>query len=317
MTISASQPVFWLASGILVVLLTATALGLALSFAARGDEPSLFVANFNARVASWWVMCIVLALGIAGGRTGAAILFGVISFLALREFMALVPTRAADNRALLAIFFIVTPLQYLFVALRWYGVYSIAIPVYAALLLPARSALRGDAERFLERTADLQWGAMVCVYCLSYAPALLSLSIPGYNAAAGGLLLFLLVVVEASDVLQYVWGKSIGRHRIAPVISPNKTWEGFLGGVLCASALGAAVWWLTPFRPWQAGAMALAITLMGFAGGLTMSAIKRDRGIKDFGNLIPGHGGVLDRIDSLCFAAPVFFHLTRFFFAKG
>jgi len=313
----APHPIFWLAGGILSALVAATAVGLALSLAARGDEPSPFVTNFNARVGSWWVMCILLALGIAGGRAGAAILFGLVSLLALREFMELVPTRSADHRALLAIFFIVTPLQYLFVAMRWYGLYSIAIPIYAALLLPARSALRGDAERFLERTADLQWGAMVCVYCLSYAPALLSLSIPGYNAAAGGLLLFLLVVVEASDVLQYVWGKSLGRHRIAPLISPNKTWEGFIGGLSCATVLGAALWWLTPFRPWQAAAMGLAITLMGFGGGLTMSAIKRDRGIKDFGNLIPGHGGVLDRIDSLCFAAPVFFHLTRFLFARG
>jgi phosphatidate cytidylyltransferase len=231
--------------------------------------------------------------------------------------MALVPSRSADHRTLLAIFFIVTPLQYMFVALRWYGLYSIAIPVYASLFIPARSALRGDSERFLERSADLQWGAMICVYCLSYASALLVLSIPGYNAAVGGLLLFLLVVVESSDVLQFVWGKALGHRKIAPTISPNKTWEGFLGGVLCATALGAALWWITPFRPWQAGAMALVISLMGFAGGLTMSAIKRDRGIKDFGNLIPGHGGVMDRIDSLCFAAPVFFHLARFFFAKG
>jgi phosphatidate cytidylyltransferase len=311
------HPIYWLAGGILVTLLAATGVGVTMSALARGREPSPFVANYNARVASWWVMCAVLAVGIAGGVTGAAIFFGFVSFLALREFMALVPSRSADHRTLLAIFFVITPLQYLFVALRWYGLYSIAIPVYASLFIPARSALRGDSERFLERNADLQWGAMICVYCLSYAPALLALLIPAYNAAGGGLLLFLLVVVESSDVLQFVWGKALGRRKIAPTISPNKTWEGFLGGVLCATALGAALWWITPFRPWQAGAMALVITLMGFAGGLTMSAIKCDRGIKDFGNLIPGHGGVMDRIDSLCFAAPVFFHLTRFHFAKG
>jgi len=315
--VPALHPIFWLAGGILAALVAATAVGVVMSLVARGDEPSPFASNFRARVASWWVICIVLAFGIAGGRVGAAVLFALLSFLALREFMSLVPTRSADHRALLAIFFAVTPLQYVFVALGWYGVYSIAIPIYAALLLPARSALRGDAEHFLERTADLQWGVMVCVYCLSFAPALLALRIPGYNAAAGGLLLFLLIVVEASDVLQYVWGKVFGRHKIAPVISPNKTSEGLVGGVICSTALGAALWWITPFKPWQAGEMALAITLMGFAGGLTMSAIKRDRGIKDFGNLIPGHGGVLDRIDSLCFAAPVLFFLTRFLFAKG
>ena len=121
-------------------------------------------------------------------------------------------------------------------------------------------------------------------------------------------------MVQASDVLQYIWGKTLGKHKIAPAVSPNKTWEGFLGGVATATLLGTALWWATPFTPWQAAGMSLAITLMGFAGGLVMSAIKRDRGVKDYGTLIKGHGGVMDRIDSLCFSAPVFFHLTRYFF---
>ncbi len=121
-------------------------------------------------------------------------------------------------------------------------------------------------------------------------------------------------MVQASDVLQYIWGELLGRRRIAPTISPHKTWEGLIGGVACATAIGAALWWATPFNPWQAAAMALLVTLLGFAGGLILSAVKRDRGVKDYGTLIEGHGGVLDRIDSLCFAAPVFFHMTRYFF---
>jgi phosphatidate cytidylyltransferase len=155
---------------------------------------------------------------------------------------------------------------------------------------------------------------MVCVYCVSHAPALLLLRVRGYAGQNAKLLLFLVIVVQGSDVLQYVWGKLLGRRPIAPTVSPNKTWEGFLGGVASATLVGTGLWWATPFAPWQAALMALVIALMGFAGGLTMSAIKRDRGVKDFGALISGHGGVLDRIDSLCFAAPVFFHLTRFFF---
>jgi phosphatidate cytidylyltransferase len=102
---------------------------------------------------------------------------------------------------------------------------------------------------------------------------------------------------------------------VAPAISPNKTWEGLIGGSASATALGAAIWWATPFTPVEAAGMAFLLTMMGFAGGLIMSAIKRDRGVKDYGALIGGHGGVLDRIDSLCFAAPVFFHLTRYFHA--
>ncbi|RYG67903.1 phosphatidate cytidylyltransferase, partial [bacterium] len=158
---------------------------------------------------------------------------------------------------------------------------------------------------------------MVCVYCVSHAPAILTLNIPGYEGKNSALLLFFMIVTQLNDVLQYVWGKLMGKRPIAPKISPNKTWEGFIGGTVCASLIGAALWWATPFRPWQAGAFSLLITLMGFLGGLTMSAIKRDRGVKDFGTTLQGHGGFLDRVDSVCFAAPVFFHFVRYFYANG
>jgi phosphatidate cytidylyltransferase len=315
MNLPTDRGVVWLIGAVVAALVVATVAGRLLE--RRSLQPSASVDNLNARINAWWVMVVVLAIAILSGRTGTVVLFGLISFQALREFMSLVPTRPSDHRALLAIFLIITPLQYLLVAMRWYGLYSILIPVYAFLYLPARTALRGDSERFLERAADLQWGLMICVYCVSYAPALLTLRIPGFDSASGALLLFLLVVTEASDVMQYVWGKLLGHRKIAPTISPNKTWGGFVGGIASAVIVGTALWWLTPFQPWQAAAMALVVTTTGFAGGLTMSAIKRDRGIKDFGNLLPGHGGILDRIDSLCFAAPVFFHLTRYFFAHG
>jgi phosphatidate cytidylyltransferase len=157
---------------------------------------------------------------------------------------------------------------------------------------------------------------MICVYCVSHAPALLMLEIPGYEDGSVKLLLFLVIVVQSSDVLQYIWGKLFGRYQIAPHVSPNKTWEGFFGGIATATLIGTGLWWITPFAPWESALMSVVIALMGFAGGLTMSAIKRDHGVKDFGTLIAGHGGVLDRIDSLCFAAPIFFHLTRYFFGS-
>jgi phosphatidate cytidylyltransferase len=238
-----------------------------------------------------------------------------MSFLALREYVTLLPTRRADHRTLFWTFFLFTPLQYFLIAIQWYGMFAILIPVYAFLFVPTRLAIAGDTESFLERAATIQWGLMICVYCLSYAPALLMLKIPGYGPDAK-LLLYLVLVDQLSDVLQYVWGKMIGRHKIAPVVSPNKTWEGFVGGVLSATLIGTALWWMTPFRPAVAAAVSLTITLMGFAGGLTMSAIKRDRGVKDYGTLIKGHGGILDRMDSMCFAAPIFFHLVRYFYQR-
>ncbi|HEX6738149.1 MAG TPA: phosphatidate cytidylyltransferase [Vicinamibacteria bacterium] len=304
----------WLAGGVLGVLLVASLAGAILARRVSGAAGRATVANLNARIRAWWVMCAVLAVALLTGGPGSVALFALISFLALREFLTLAPTTHGDHRTLLWVFFLLTPLQYALVWVQWYGLFSIFIPVYAFLLVPTRNALAGETARFLERTATTQWGLMVCVYCVSHAPALLTLHLHGYAGPNAKLLAFLVLVVQGSDVLQYIWGKLLGRHPIAPTVSPNKTWEGFLGGIASATLLGTGLWWATPFAPWQAAALALAIALMGFAGGLTMSAIKRDRGVKDFGTLIAGHGGVLDRIDSLCFAAPVFFHLTRFFF---
>jgi phosphatidate cytidylyltransferase len=258
-------------------------------------------------------MVVIFAIAVWTGGIGSIVLFAFMSLLALREFVTLAPTRREDHRTLLWTFFVVLPLQYYLIAIRWYGLFAILIPVYAFVLVAVSNAIAGRTDRFLERTATIHWGLMVCVYCVSHAPALLILDVPGYRTNAK-LLVFLVLVVQISDVLQYVFGKLFGKRPIAPKISPNKTWEGFAGGVAGACAIGTAVWWATPFSPAVALAMSLAITLAGFAGGLVMSAIKRDRGVKDYGALIAGHGGMLDRIDSLCFAAPVFFHLTRYFF---
>jgi len=308
------RELLWLFGGIAVTLVLATAVGQALRLSVAGPGARDTIANVDARIGAWWLMSAAFLVATLTGGVGSVVLFALVSVLALREFVTLSPTSRADHRALAWAFFVVIPVQYALVGVQWYGLFSIMIPVYAFLLLATRMVLAGETERFLERTATVQWGLMACVYCVSYAPALLLLDIDGYDASSGKLLLFLVVVVQASDVLQFVWGKLLGRRRIAPTISPNKTWEGFAGGVACATLLGTGLWWATPFNPWQAAAMSLLIALAGFAGGLVMSAIKRDRGVKDYGGLLPGHGGVLDRIDSLLFAAPIFFHVTRFFF---
>ena len=302
----------WLSGGIVGLLALSSVITFVLKRRAGGA--SKVVANLDARVKAWWIMVAIFGAALAAGWLGAVILFGLISFFALREFITLTPTRAGDHRTLFWAFFIVTPLQYYLVAMEWYGLFTILIPVYAFILVPTRSALAGDSEHFLERTAKIQWALMVCVYCVSHVPALLTLRIPGYEGQNAKLLFFFVLVVQLSDVLQYVWGKLMGRQAIVPTISPNKTVEGFWGGVLSATAIGTALWWATPFTWWQAGLFSFLLTLMGFFGGLVMSAIKRDRGVKDYGTMIEGHGGVMDRIDSLCFAAPVFFHLVRYCF---
>ncbi len=303
----------WLLGGTLGLLIVASLIGWVLAKKAVTDSAKATVANLNARTRAWWLMVAVFATALVIGPLGTTLMFGFSSFMALREFITLTPTKVGDHRTLFWVFFIVTPLHYYFLGSGWYGMFVIFIPVYAFLVLPVRSALAGDCERFLERTAKIQWGLMVCVYCISHAPAILMLlKIPGFEGQNAKLLFWFVTVVELSDVMQYVWGKLCGRRKIAPTVSPGKTWEGFLGGGATTVGIGAALWWATPFSPQQAASMAALIVLMGFAGGLVMSAIKRDRGVKDWGGAIAGHGGFMDRLDSLSFAAPVFFHVTRY-----
>lgn len=292
------------------VLAVATVIGRVLAVRCTGADHNATIANLNARIDAWWVMLTLTGIAFAFGTDGIVVLFGLLSFAALREFMTLTRLGRADHWTLIAAFFVAVPVQYYLVWTEWYGLYSILIPVYAFALMPIVSAIRGGPQGFLERVAEAQWGVMTCVYCLSYVPALATLSIRGSPAAL--LVPFFLLVVQMSDVLQYVWGKWLGKTPVAPALSPAKTIEGAVLGIASASAIGAGLWWLTPFTPWQAAGLALLTSAMGFLGGLVMSAIKRDRGVKDWGWLVPGHGGVLDRLDSVVFAAPVFFHVTRY-----
>lgn len=297
---------------VLAILVVASSVGWMLQRRLPAGTTSPTIENLNARIKAWWVMVGAIAVAFAFGKPGIILLFAFASFAALREFLTITDTRRGDHWALLLAFFVVLPFQYWLLWIEWYGLYAIFIPVYAFLLMPITAVVRGDTTRFLERVAEVQWGLMVCVFCVSHVPALVTLPIPGYEGRQILLIAFLVFVVQSSDVLQYVWGKLAGRHRIAPSLSPSKTVEGFVGGVASATALGAAMWWIAPFTPLQAAAIALVINLMGFMGGLVMSAIKRDRGVKDWGTLIEGHGGMLDRMDSIVFAAPLYFHLLRY-----
>ncbi len=301
----------------LILLGLASVIGMVLAKTIQSESGKKTVANLNARTRAWWVMAIIFGLSLCGGLGGVTVLFGLISFLALREVLTLTPTRRGDHHTLFWAFFVAVPLQFVLVYREWYGLFVAMIPVYGFLVLAIRSAIAGDVTMYLERAAKIYWGVMICVYCLSHAPALLFLKIPGYESHRWALLAYLVIVVQMSDVLQYVWGKTLGKHKVIPKLSPSKTWEGLVGGVVSASLIGVMLTPLTPFNYWQSGVMSLVICVMGFFGGLVASAIKRDAGVKDYGQLIEGHGGMMDRVDSLAFAAPVFFHLVRYYFAIG
>ena len=307
----ATYLLFAIFTGILIV---ATSIGWLLK-QRTGPGPSPVIDNLNARIYAWWVMLIVLGVAILLGKTAFIVLFALISLFALREFVSLLPTRRGDYFPLLIAFYFVIPYQYYLVPPNWYGLYSIFIPLYAFLLLPIASLKTEDTTHFLERSAKIQWGLMISVFCISHVPALLNLNIPGFDGEKIWLAIWLIMVVQVSDVLQYVCGKLWGKHKIAPVLSPSKTLEGLLGGIILATALGSAMAWLTPFSHAEAALIGLIVCIFGFFGGLAMSAIKRDRGVKDWGNLIQGHGGMLDRIDSICFSAPIFFHILRYWWS--
>ena len=330
-------PTVILLATVLGLLAAATVVGRVLR---RSPEVTLnpaVVKTFNSRVRAWWMMYAIMIAGLLvdfyfRNINATVILFGLVSFWALREYITMTPTRRSDHRTLFWTFFLFTPLQYFLVAMGtgFFTLYTTMIPVYASLFIPARIAISDDPKRFLERVAKIQAGLLICVYALSHAPALLSLELltsdikPWTHDIEGklsrsnaGLLFYFVLLVQMNDVFQYLWGQLLGKHVIAPNINASRTWEGFLGGVLSTMLLGMLLWWVTPFAIWEAPCMALVVAVAGAAGSMTMSAIKRDRGVRDYGTLVSGHAGVLDRIDSICFAAPVFFHLTKYFFSAA
>ncbi|MBR4833836.1 MAG: phosphatidate cytidylyltransferase [Thermoguttaceae bacterium] len=369
-----------LISGVLALLLAATAATEFLRRRPSGVDAAT-LATCRSRLNAWWLLFGSLICALLLGTIATVFLFGAISFWALREYLTLTPTRPADHRTLVGVFFILTPLQFLLVGLNseWfesvfgvgtYPVYSALIPTLAFLVLPAGVAASGDPKYFLERIAKLQVGLLICVYCLSYAPALLTTNLPNAKPTPSAatveavdledkvvgtlersfvaiqtsateaaeapeavavetleengaistprrtldstnltLLFAFVFLTQLSDMAQYLWSLVFPKHKIAPKINSNKTTEGALLGALTTALAAVGLWYFTPFPYWWQAALAgLIIAGMGFAGTITTSAIKRDRGVGDYGALVEGHNGVLDRIDSLCFAAPVFFH---------
>jgi phosphatidate cytidylyltransferase len=260
------------------------------------------------RITSWWWMIGLLFVFLAISANAAIIFFGFISFLALKEFLSIVPTRQADRRVVFWAY-VAIPLQYYWVAIGWYGLFIIFIPVYMFLFIPMRMVLKGETGGFIKAAGILHWAVMLTVFSVSHIAYLLVL--PEKNAQAGGvgLVLFLLFMTQFNDVSQYVWGKLLGKHKIIPKVSPNKTWEGFLGGLLTITlAAGLVAPLLTPLSHVEGFVAGIIISVSGFIGDVVISSVKRDLNIKDSGQLIPGHGGILDRMDSLFYTAPLFFH---------
>jgi phosphatidate cytidylyltransferase len=302
----------WTLAGIFGVLVIASLV----IFFIKWLSPERHVSELRQRVNTWWIMVIIFTVAMIVSRSVSLIFFAFVSFLALKEFLSLIPVRRADRRPLFWAYLAI-PLQYYWVWAEWYGMFIIFIPVFCFLLLPVRMLLIGETEGYLRASGTLQWGLMTTVFSLSHAAFLLILrerENPEITAGPG-LMLYLVLLTQLNDVAQFIWGKTLGRARITPTVSPKKTWAGLLGGIATTTGLATLLGpVLTPMDYVQSAIAGVIIGVGGFFGDINLSALKRDLGIKDTGSLLPGHGGILDRVDSLTYTAPLFFHYVYYLF---
>lgn len=301
--------------GMALLIGTATVLGARLATRTTDAAKLAWIRQLNSRIRASWLIVLLFALGFAVGGGALVVLFALASFLALREFVALTPIRPSDHWALVIAFYVVIPIQYLLVAGESYGLFAVFIPVYVFLLLPVVMALKQDTVDYLQRVAKVQWGLMISVYCVSHAPAIASIELPGYENRGALLLLYFLLVLQMSDLLAVIASAALGRTPLES--NPSKSREGVLLGGIGATGVGTALWWMTPFTWSQSTLMSAAIVAAGFMGGLVLNSVKRSLGVRGWAeDRVMLSRGVLDRLDALTFAAPVFFHLTLYFFVR-
>jgi phosphatidate cytidylyltransferase len=299
--------------GIVAILLLASAVTAVLI----ATRPEKNYVELKLRIQTWWWLVAILFLALTFHRGIAVTVMAVVSFMAFKEFLSIAPTRRADNSVLL-LAYLAIPMQYLWVGMSWYGMFIIFIPVYMFLLLPMRMVIIGETQGYLRAAGTIQWGLMTTVFSLSHMAYLLNMPVHfGLHGAVTGemLVFYLLVLTQLNDVAQYLWGKALGKKKVLPTVSPNKTVGGLLGGIATTTLLAWLLApWFTPMSDLHAVLAGLLISMFGFIGDVVISAVKRDIGVKDSGNLLPGHGGILDRLDSLTYTAPLFFHFIYYLY---
>jgi phosphatidate cytidylyltransferase len=295
-----------------IAILAAVGTGIGQWAASRTIEPIRLarIGIVNSRVRAGWSVLALFTVAFAIGPHALMVVFALASFFALREFVSLTPIKSSDHWALVVAFYVVIPVQYLLLAFGRASLFAVFIPVYVFLLLPVIVAIREDTERYLERVAKIQWGLMISVYCISHAPALVTLPIKGYEDRGPLLLLFFLIVLYLADLLQVVASAALAGPALST--NPNRTKRGVLAGSAAGILIGTLLWWMTPFLWWQASLMSAVIVGTGFLGSVVLSSVKRSLGAREWDTEIVLTRGVLERLDALAFAAPVFWQLTRY-----
>ena len=268
------------------------------------------LAVVNSRVRSSWSVLALFTVAFVIGPNALLVVFALASFFALREFVSLTPIKSSDHWALVVAFYLVIPAQYVLLGFGRTNLFAVFIPVYVFLLMPVVMALKQDTELYLQRVAKVQWGLMVSVYCVSHAPAIATLPIRGYEDRGPLLLLFFLLILFLTDLLQVIASTLLGG--VPLTVNANKTAKGALGGGAAGVLIGTALWWMTPFLWWQAFLMSSLIVVSGSVGTVVLSLVKRSLGAKQWDSELVLTRGVLERLDALMFAAPVFWQVTRY-----
>ncbi|MBC7957073.1 MAG: phosphatidate cytidylyltransferase, partial [Cytophagales bacterium] len=296
-SLTPSQQVGLLFVIIFGVLSLATVSAFAKSLVGMPADKQEAYENMRRDLRALWVGTVLFWVAWATGAFVSTLLFAVVSFLALREFITLTHTRRGDHRALLAAFFFVLPVQYLLAGGQYFDLFSVFIPVYAFAALPMLAVLGNDATRFLERAAKIQWGTMVCVYGMSHAPALLLLEFPGYEDRGAFLVLYLVAVVVSAQIAQTSASLRLRRRPVARQISRNFSWRAWALGALAGGLAGGLLFWITPFKAPQSIFIGFVAGGCGTLGALVMQALKRDAGVRHWGSRasVTGAVGLLDQ----------------------
>ncbi len=311
MNLSLNETFLAVFSGVALLSILATGVGQWAASRALDTARLARYAVLNSRIRATWSVLAVFTIAFAIGTEALLVVFALASFFALREFVSLTPIKASDHWALVIGFYLVIPTQYLLLGFGRNSVFSVFIPVYVFLLLPVIVAIQQDNERFLQRVAKVQWGLMISVYCISHAPAIALLPIKGYEGRGPLLLLFFMAVLHLTEVMQVGLSAALGGKSLRS--SQNKTVRGVFAGAAAGALFGTALWWLTPFLWWQALLMSLVIVGTGYLGTVVLAAVKASLGAKSWDSEVDLTRGVLERLDALTFAAPLFWMVTRYF----
>lgn len=314
MQLTLNETFFAVLAGLVVLSAAVTGLGNYLGRRTIDAVKQQRMALVNSRLRASWSIVGVFSVAFALGTGALLFVFALASFFALRNFVSLTPIRPADHWALVLAFYVVTPMHYVLIGAGQIGLFTVFIPVYVFLLLPVVMALKQDNERYLERVAKVQWGLMICVYCISHAPAILQIGSPEVGERGPLLLVYFLLVLYVADLAQVIASATFGGTPLRS--DPNRTWAGVMVAAVVAGVLGTALWWMTPFRWWQSTLMSLIVALAGFLGTVVLTSVKKSLGARDWDTGIVGVRAVLDRLDALAFAAPVFFHLTAWLYSR-